>query len=541
MNAGTARAAAPQDALERLRALTASDIASTPEIWQARARLTPDATCLVWQGCRTGFGTAWSLIQAIAGRVRSTATTARPRVASYLGNCPETLWAMIGTHRADGVFACLNRGHRGPLLADMLGRTGARTLLTDREALGDLPEGLDRLGFARLVLVGGDPSAVPARLGVPAIAFDDWADHPADSGAMPEARSVATLMFTSGTTGRSKAVLLPHGMLTRGAARLAHALAYRADDVVHSWLPQFHVAAQLHITMTAALAGASVVLAPTFSLSGFWAEVIGHGCTVATLLPAQCALLLEKTAPADAEGHRLRLIMVGPQPGPAMRRAAEERWGVPMRDTYGMTEAEPLTLPEPASDQPPGSCGRANPDFELAIHGPDGIAVPVGVAGELVARPRRSGIMFAGYEGDAEATLAACRDLWFHTGDLARIDGAGNVFVLGRLKHMIRRRGENISAWELEALIGEHADVEECAAVGVPSPLGEEDVKVVVQVKPHRAPDPAALHSWCAGRMARFMVPRYIEIVDSLPRTEIGKVAKTELTGVGANVWDAEA
>jgi len=541
VSAGPARAPAPPDALDRLRALTASDIASTPEVWQARARLTPDATCLVWQGRRTSFAEAWALIRAIAGRVRSKDASGRPRVASYLGNCPETLWAMIGTHRADGIFACLNRGHRGPLLADMLGRTGADTLLTDGEALADLPDGLDRLGFARLVVVGDGASAVPERLGVPAIAFVDWADHPADTGAMPAAGSVATLMFTSGTTGRSKAVLLPHGMLTRGAARLAHALVYSADDVVHSWLPQFHVASQLHITMTAALAGASVVLAPTFSLSGFWADVIGHRCTVATLLPAQCALLMEKTTPADAEGHRLRLIMVGPQPGTAMRRAAEARWGVPMRDTYGMTEVEPLTLPEPDADQPPGSCGRANPDFELAIHGPDGIAVPVGVAGELVARPRRPGIMFAGYEGDAEATLAACRDLWFHTGDLARIDGAGEVFVLGRLKHMIRRRGENISAWELEALIGEHPDVAECAAVGVPSPLGEEDVKVVVQAKPDRSPDPAALHQWCASRMARFMVPRYVEVVDSLPRTEIGKVAKTELTRLGANVWDAEA
>jgi crotonobetaine/carnitine-CoA ligase len=161
--------------------------------------------------------------------------------------------------------------------------------------------------------------------------------------------------------------------------------------------------------------------------------------------------------------------------------------------------------------------------------------------GEIRVRPRREGVLSAAYEGDLEATLAVNAGGWFRTGDLGRLDDDGFVYFVDRLKHVIRRRGENISSWELENLVLEHPLVEECCAIGVPSPLGEDDVKIVVGVTGGMARlPPAGLWAWCEERMARFMVPTHIQVVERLPRAPTGKVLKEELRDVSGDVWEAQ-
>jgi crotonobetaine/carnitine-CoA ligase len=206
-----------------------------------------------------------------------------------------------------------------------------------------------------------------------------------------------------------------------------------------------------------------------------------------------------------------------------------------------MTEAEPLALPEPGVELPLGSCGRANPDFELAVLDEEGRVLPPGATGELAARPRVPDVMFLRYEGDDAATLDACRNLWYHTGDLGRIDEDGFVYFIDRRKHAIRRRGENVSSWELEGIIGRHPAVEECCAVGVPSPLGEEDIKIVIALKEGHAIAPSELRRWCEDHMAKFMLPRYIAVVDALPRNVAGKLQKEQIRTLSDGLWDAEA
>jgi crotonobetaine/carnitine-CoA ligase len=206
-----------------------------------------------------------------------------------------------------------------------------------------------------------------------------------------------------------------------------------------------------------------------------------------------------------------------------------------------MTEVEPVTIPDPAMPAPPGSCGRPNPDFEVRIVDEADWPVAAGITGEIVVRPREPNLMFAGYDRVPAATVAAWRNLWFHTGDLAYISDEGYLYFVDRRKHAIRRRGENISSIELERLILEHPAVRQCAAVGVPAPLGEEDVKIVVVPETGQHVQPAALIEWCEPRMAKFMVPRYVEFRESLPHLAFAdKVNKGELRELTATTWDAE-
>jgi len=220
--------------------------------------------------------------------------------------------------------------------------------------------------------------------------------------------------------------------------------------------------------------------------------------------------------------------------------AFEERFRTRVVQTYGMTEAEPLTVSDARVREPPGCLGRASPDFEIEIVDEFDRPVTTGNAGRIVARPRAPFSMMDGYENDADATVEATRNLWMHTQDLGRIDGDGYVYFVDRLKHAIRRRGENISSVELESAVSKHPAVAACAAIGVPSAIGEQDVKLVVVLHPGADATQLELLEHCRKSLPRFMVPRYYEIRETLPLTEMGKVRRESLGDVGPGIWDAE-
>lgn len=481
------------------------------------------------------YAEAWEAIRRWAGFLRGLGAGPGPggsRVAGYLHNRPEALWALLGTHAAGSVYVALNRQHKGPILADHVRRSRAGILVTETSALDALPDLADTAVHSLIVV---DRATTPDWIG-----GDEARRSPPWSGPDPGPGDPATIMFTSGTTGRSKAAVIPHNQLCRGAANLAEAVEMTPDDVFHAWLPFFHIAGQLHTTMCTAVAGGALGLVPRFSASRFWTEVRRFGATVITGLPAIARILWEKPVTDDerAATSHLRLGIFGPMT-PELHRPLEERLGIRIADTYGMTEAEPLTVPVPGVRQPVGSCGVAAPDFEIRIAAEDGAVLPPGERGEILARPRRPDVLFLGYEGDEEATRAAWRNGWFRTGDLAHQDRDGWVYYVDRLAHFIRRRGENVSAWELQRLIEEHPAVAEAFVLGVPSPMGEEDVKAVVVPSRGARLDPAALHAWCRSRMAAFMIPRFIEVRDEMPHISVGKVDKDRLRGVADGVWEA--
>jgi carnitine-CoA ligase len=495
--------------------------ATVPALLAARVERTPEAPFLLWEGERWSYREAWAEARRFAAWLdRAGGDGPPPRVASFLPNRPEALWAWLGALAAGATYLPLNRAHRGVILADMIARSRARVLVTDAEGLADLPDLSDspvELVLSSWEQVGALEPAVPA------------APRPGD---------LAELMYTSGTTGRAKAVELSHNQLCRGAGWVARLLELGSEDVFHAWLPLFHVAGQVDTVLTTVVGGGTVALYPTFSRSRFWDQVAESGSTLFIGF-ANVSQLLYMLPPRSGDADSsLRAGVTGAMPA-RLRVDFEARFGVCMHDVYGMTEIEPMLLPVPGERTPAGSCGRPNPDLEVVVLGEGGRGAGAGEIGEIACRPRLPDVITSGYEGDPEATAEANEGGWFHSGDLGRVDEGGFFYFVDRIKHSIRRRGENISSWELETVVSGHPAVAEVTAVGVPAALGEEEVKVVVVAVEGEAVEPAELRSWCQGRMASFMVPRYIEVVAALPRTGIGKVIKEELREVGASTWDA--
>jgi crotonobetaine/carnitine-CoA ligase len=210
---------------------------------------------------------------------------------------------------------------------------------------------------------------------------------------------------------------------------------------------------------------------------------------------------------------------------------------------YGQTETC-LVASDSPDDWREGACGRASPGYQLAVVDEHDQPVPPGTVGEIVVRSERPWSLFQGYWRKPDATVQVWRNLWFHSGDAGYLDEDGRLYFVERLKDSIRRRGQNISAYELECLVEEHDDVLEVAAIPVPAELGEDEVKIVVVVKPCRAFGPEELIAHCEARMPAFMVPRYVELRDEeLPRTVSQKIAKRELKQVWrtSTTWDREA
>ncbi|MBS38473.1 MAG: hypothetical protein CMO26_21430 [Thiotrichales bacterium] len=526
--------APPQNLLD----LVGDERASLPQAFLARVARSGDTDFVTWENRR------WSYIQALeeVRRVRGFLDQTRAgapgdRVASFLSNQPAAIWTWFGTACGGGEFVALNRGHKGAVLADMIGRSRARLLVTEASAVDVLPP-LEPLGVETLVFTDAVPAGAQ-RLASEVLGWDTVVAATPGEVREVEPHAVAGLLYTSGTTGRSKAVLLSHNQLVRSAARLAEAYCLGPSDVMHTWPPLFHVTGQTYMVLSSVVAGGAVALFPTFSRSRFWEQVRDTGATVTVGLGGIASMLLSvPEAPGDAD-NSLRLAVLGGIPVEHVE-PFERRFGTKVREAFGSTEADPIATPDANSGAPPGSFGRPTADFEMCVADALDRPVPHGVLGQILVRPLVPDVMFRAYEDDDAATVAAWRNLWYHTGDMGVRDENGFYYFKGRDKFTIRRRGENVSVVEVEEILTAHPDVAECVAIGVPAAVGDEDVKVAVVPLPGASLDPAEVHSFCNGRMARFMVPRYIEVRDSLPYTELAKVKREELGGTGPGVWDAD-
>lgn len=519
-----------------LEELTGREHGSVAGLFRARATATPEARFVSWSGTWTTYGEALDRCSRVAGFLRGLGLAgADHRVATYLPNCPEAIWCWFGSGLAGSVYAPLNRSHRGDVLRDMLVRCRASVLFTEISALPELGD-LHGSGVQVVVTVDGE---WPQSCGVSQRAFDEVRDAAPWSGVDADPFGIGSVMYTSGSTGRSKAVLLPHNAQTRGAALAADSFGLRDDDVWHAWPPLFHMMAQLYIVLGSVAAGGAIALQPKFSRSRFWSQVADSGCTV--IGGVAPVMRMVWTLPDDelSSSNPVRLALVSGAFAD-LHDAFQRRYSLRIIDCYGMTEAEPMTLPLP-DEHESGTHGLESPDFEVAILDENDVAVSPGTVGEIVSRPRTPGVMFCGYEGDDERTVAAWRNLWFHTGDLGFLDERGRLHFLDRRKHGIRRSGENISTWELEELLHSCPGVAAAVAVGVPAGPGEEDVKVIVVCEPDHPLTAEDLHSWCRQHMAKFMVPRYIEFLAAMPTLTLGKVDRRSLQDLGPDVWDANA
>jgi crotonobetaine/carnitine-CoA ligase len=353
-----------------------------------------------------------------------------------------------------------------------------------------------------------------------------------------ESLDPATLLFTSGTSGVSKACVLSRRYLAAQGAAHARNLELSEDDVLYCPFPLFHVDAATLTVIAALSVGATAALSPRFRASRFWDEVRACGATVFDFMGATLSILW-KQPPSDADRrHRVRLAWGVPMP--EWKQLWEARFGFQLYELYGSTDAGvPVYDPVDGSHRA-GSCGRVTALYDVRIADTE---TPSEI-GEILVRGRHPGLTMSGYYGMPDATTAAIdADGWVHTGDLGALDADGYLTFCGRLSDSIRRRGENISAFEVEELLLSHPDVLEAAAIGVPSELSEEDLKVCVVLRPGANLEPRDLYEHCAQHAPKHMVPRYYELVVALPKTATEKVEKFRLRadGVSAATWDAEA
>jgi carnitine-CoA ligase len=387
-----------------------------------------------------------------------------------------------------------------------------------------------------VVVVGGEPVMVGER---PYKALRTAAQQAAPAPTIHFA-DPCLLLYTSGTTGRSKAAMISHRFVLAHAAGVIEGLGLRGDDVLYCPYPLFHLDAAVMTVAPALLLRGVAAIGERFSVSRCWDEMRALQATVFDFMGATLTLLWKQPpGPRDRE-HRVRLGWGVPLPDWAPQ--FEQRFGCRLVELYGSTEVGAILYTPLDAPRRAGSCGKAVPFVEVKLLDEQGFEAPIGQPGELVVRPNEPSVIMAGYYGMPEATLAAFKDLWFHTGDLLRRDADGYFFFVGRRKDIVRRRGENISAAEVEIAIEAHPQVLQCAVFGVPSDLTEEEVMACVVLRPGATLGASALAQHCAARLARFMVPRYIRFVTELPRTPTDKVEKFRLqqSGITADTWDRE-
>jgi carnitine-CoA ligase len=471
-----------------------------------------------------GTHTFASLRDAVAGRagwLRAAGVEPGDRVAFMCSNRIELLELMLACAWSGAIAVPLNTALRGQGLRHALSGSAPRLIVADRdqlgwiEALGDLPSPPD-LRVTEELPPPGDP--VPA------------------AGAAPG--DIATILHTSGTSGPAKGVLGPNAQVITFAQSIVDLLEIDERDVLYTCLPLFHVnawSAFFHALLT----GARYHVAPRFSASSFWRDVVDADATVTYLIGAMIPILLTRPAGELDRAHRIRAVNGMAPPGD-LAALAKERFGIEVTECYASTECG-CALGAPTGRQRPGRMGRAMPGYDARVVDEDDRPLPPGEAGELIVRSHDPFAMFQGYFAMPEATVAAWRNLWFHTGDRVIRDEDGWFRFVDRTGDAIRRRGENISSFEVESVLRAHPEVSEVAVFPVPSDLGEED-DVMAAIVPRGELDPLELVRWCEGRIAYFAVPRYIDLVDELPMTENGKVRKVVLRerGIGPDTWDLE-
>jgi crotonobetaine/carnitine-CoA ligase len=426
----------------------------------------------------------------------------------------------------------------------MLANCGARLFVAEAEGLAALRGLEDRAGLPvqRVWCIGAPPESA-TEPGTEADFEPFVAPGDALSGPAPvQPGDTLAILYTSGTTGLSKGVCCPHAQFYwwgRHTAQLLELGRTAEGEVLLTTLPLFHTNA-MNAFFQALLTGSTLVVEKRFSASGFWPALVRHRATVTYVLGAMVPILLSRQATAQDRAHQVR-IALAPGVPPRFHAQFHQRFGMRLLDGYGSTETNFVIGLD--AGQRPGSMGRVVPGFTARVADEHDAEVPPGTPGELLLRAEQPFAFASGYFDMPDKTVQAWRNLWFHTGDRVVRDADGFFTFLDRLKDAIRRRGENISSYEVEQVLLSHPAVAVAAVFPVRSELAEDEVMAAIVPREGVALDPVELLRFCEPRMAYFAVPRYLEFMAALPSTENGKVQKFKLRerGITAQTWDREA
>lgn len=469
-----------------------------------------------------------------AAGLRASGLGTGDRVGVVMKASIEALQAWFSIARAGLVEVPLNPGTGADLLEYCLEHAAVRAVVCDAEyaeQVGAIAERIESIDTVIVVAENvGDPDDFGAVIRAEPIALE-----PVDP------RSTAVILYTSGTTGPPKGVLLSHRANVNLARHTVGLMKYTRDDRLYSVFPLYHSNARYCSVMAGMEAGADVVMHRKFSATRFWEICRDERITAFNYQGAMMSILFKQEPNADDRNHSVRAGFGAPCPKEIFADV-ESRFGIELTEIYGSTETS-IVCDMPPSRRRVGTAGTESVNYHVRVVDEYDEPVEPGVVGEIVVRPKKPGMMFDGYDARPDASVTAWQNLWFHTGDRGVFDVDGFLTFVDRVKDTIRRRGENISSWEIERVVADDADVAQVAAFGLPSELSEEDVAIAVVPAPGVVLDPAALVDRVDDRLTSFARPRYVRVMDALPLTHSQRVEKYRLRadGVTASTWDREA
>lgn len=458
------------------------------------------------------------------------------RVSVWLPNGRDAILAFYAINYLGAVFVPFNTAYRGNLLAHVIANSEARLMIVHPSLAPRLGE-VDSARVEQLVLTTREPAPdTPFAVA----RFDELDGEEADLRPLDrliEPWDLQSIIYTSGTTGPSKGVLSSYLHMFSNAGPESWPMV-TSEDRYLTVAPIFHIGG-MGPPFVMLARGASVAVVEKFSTDSFWDVVRTTQSTVVFLLGVMATFLLKRPPSPEDRNHSVRLAFMVPLTDDAP--AITERFGIDIYTIFNMTEIASPIVSE-ANPVKRGTCGKVRPGVEVRLVDQHDLEVPVGEIGEMLVRADRPWGMNSGYNNDPVATAKAWANGWFHTGDAFRRDADGYFYFVDRVKDAIRRRGENISSFEVEVEVCAHPHVREVAAIAVPSEFSEDEVMVVVAPVPGCTIDVAALATFLIERMPYFMVPRYIRVLDELPKTPSAKVLKTDLRkeGVTADTFDRE-
>lgn len=485
-----------------------------------RARWTPDAVYCTHRGQALTCAELARQVMQVAARLSAQGVRAGDRVALMLATDPVHLVTLLALARLGAVRVPVNVHLLGAPLAHLMAQLKPQWLVADPEhravleAVGPLP----RLLWRETLLAddAGADVALP-----PPPATDD----------------ILALTLSSGTTGAPKGVRKSDRHLRAGAEAVLHLTDAGPGDVFLFW-EALHHGAGVAVALAALKGGFSLAMVERFSASRFWDDARLAGATHVHHLGSVVAMLMKQPPRADDRDHGVRIAWGGGCPT-TLWTAFAQRFGVAVREGYGLSEL--LTFVTMNRDGPAGSIGKPLSHYELRLCDEHGEPVPPGVPGEITLRSLVPGLGFLGYADSPDADRACRRGDWFLTGDRATQDADGWLRYAGRGKDMLRRRGINISAWEVEQVFAGHPDLEEVALIGVPSELGDDELKLFVRPRDGRAVEPLALVRWAEGRLPYFQLPRYVSVISVFPKTPTQRIQKKDLSRDTQDSWDLES
>jgi crotonobetaine/carnitine-CoA ligase len=510
---------------------------TVPAMLAKQAERCSDKRLAVCGDVTWSYREAARVVGRVAGTLRAAGIGFGDRIGLMCGNRAENLALFLAAGWIGAITVPINTASKGPQIEYYLKNSAAKLFVVEAEYLPLLDQAdLAGAPLERIWVIG--ESAPGSLQGVSCERLPPPHDQAPPADIKPG--DTLAILYTSGTTGPSKGVLCPHAQYFWWGANSSRLLGVTREDILLTTLPLFHINA-LNTFAQALLTGATQVIEPRFSASGFWKSLVKHDATVTYLLGAMVPILMSYPPTAEERAHRAR-VALGPGVPVHLHETFRQRTNIALLEGYGSTETN-FVIGDLIGRQQAGSMGRIGPGYRARVVDENDADVAAGMSGELLLRADEPFAFATGYFGMPEKTAEAWKDGWFHTGDRVVRGLDGRFRFVDRLKDAIRRRGENISSFEVEQVLLSHPDVKAAAVFPVRSGLAEDEVMAALVRKPGSNVSEIEVVRFCEPRLPYFAVPGFLEFFDDLPRTENGKIQKFQLRerGVTAATWSREA